>query len=203
MSGNLGEIESNVKVIGFFGIVVDDKYLAVNTSCAMMTLTPDTTNVVTVDELPYLELTFEPGSTMVMGLDLVKTGAMVFNIYDEIIVVGLGIDKGAPDGKGKIVGFNYPRIQSYDPLGTYVMSSALGFKSPQYVYSRITNAKPTRIDTIGSFIMNDGVYTDTARLFVGDRRIEIAFGDYGTPVYYKENNNNIISEFKINSKFYK
>jgi len=125
------------------------------------------------------------------------------NIYDEIIVVGLGIDKGAPDGKGKIVGFNYPRIQSYDPLGTYVMSSALGFKSPQYVYSRITNAKPTRIDTIGSFIMNDGVYTDTARLFVGDRRIEIAFGDYGTPVYYKENNNNIISEFKINSKFYK
>ena len=88
MSGKLGEIETNVRTIGVFGIVVEDKYLAVNMCCAMMVLAPDSTSVVTVDEEPYLELTFEPGSILVLGLDLVKTGSLIFNIYDELIAKG-------------------------------------------------------------------------------------------------------------------
>ena len=67
--------------------------------------------------------------------------SLTSGIYDEIIVVNLGISGNLPDGNGKIVGYTYPRVQTYDALGTYVMSNALGFKSPQYVYSRITNSE--------------------------------------------------------------
>ena len=129
--------------------------------------------------------------------------SLTSGIYDEIIVVNLGISGNLPDGNGKIVGYTYPRVQTYDALGTYVMSNALGFKSPQYVYSRITNSEPIRIDTIGSFTISQGLYKDTARLTIGARNIQVAFGDFGTPIYYKENNNNEVTEFKVDSKLFK
>ena len=47
------------------------------------------------------------------------------------------------------------------------------------------------------------MYKDTARLTIGARNIQVAFGDFGTPIYYKENNNNEVTEFKVDSKLFK
>jgi hypothetical protein len=78
----------NVKSIGFFAMVVEGKYYAVNKVCAMMTFSPDTINVVMVDEYPYLEMSFLPGSLAIIGRELVRNNSLLFPIYDEIVAKG-------------------------------------------------------------------------------------------------------------------
>lgn len=87
-SGKLGSMVENIQCIGFFAIVVDGKHYAVNKTCATVTLSPDSINVVSIDEDPYLELTFNAGSIVVLGGELVLNGSLLFQIYDELVAKG-------------------------------------------------------------------------------------------------------------------
>ena len=86
-SGQLGSIESTVRCVGFFAVVVDG-YYAVSNVCAIVTLTPSEINVVKIEDADYLILKFNAGDTVMPLLDLVRTAPLVFNIYDEIVAKG-------------------------------------------------------------------------------------------------------------------
>jgi len=126
------------------------------------------------------------------------------NEYDEINIHNLELIDGRLNGLGYIVGYVYPKSRSYDAVGTYIMSNALGFKSPQYTYSTYSNAPPLKIDTIGHFTLNDGIYHGSAKLNLSNYSISINFSDYGTPVsYHHQKNDGSVSDFNVQSKFYK
>jgi hypothetical protein len=86
-SGQLGSIETAVRCVGFFAVVVDG-YYAVSNVCAIVTLVPSEINVVKIEEEDYLILKFNVGDTIMPSLDLVRTAPLVFNIYDEIVAKG-------------------------------------------------------------------------------------------------------------------
>lgn len=88
VDGKLGSMIDNVQVIGYYAIVIDDKYYGVNKTAAMITLSPDSIAKVDVDDNPYMELKFNPGSVVIRELDLVKSSSVLFNIYDEIVAKG-------------------------------------------------------------------------------------------------------------------
>lgn len=102
----LANIGTDIRTVGIFGIVVDDKYYGVSKACAMMTLTPDTTNVVEIDGVEYYEFGFDPGSVVCPNTNLVKTDTLVYFIYDEIVAKG-----------------HIPWYFSYEDLGKLFLSS--------------------------------------------------------------------------------
>ena len=124
--------------------------------------------------------------------------------YDEINIHNLELIDGRLNGVGYIVGYVYPKSRSYDAVGTYYMSNAMGFKSPQYTYSTFSNAPPLKTDTIGHFTLNDGIYQGSAKLNLSNYSISVNFSDYGTPVsYHHQKNDGSVSDFNVQSKFYK
>lgn len=84
----LAFIGIETQIVGIFAISVEDKFYGVNMVNAMVRIEPTSTVKVTIDEEEYYEFYFEPGSTVVSSLSLVKTDTLVYRIYDEIISKG-------------------------------------------------------------------------------------------------------------------
>lgn len=84
----LGSIEDVIRIVGIWGMTVDDKYYAVSKACAMMQIAPSATNVVSIGAIKYMEFIFEAGDTVISNLNLVRTGTLVYRIYNEIIAKG-------------------------------------------------------------------------------------------------------------------
>lgn len=70
-------------ILAIYALVVEDKYYAVSMANAMIPLGPAQISTVKFDDEPYLELTFEAGSTVFTGTDLVKNNTLVYAIFDE------------------------------------------------------------------------------------------------------------------------
>lgn len=87
VEGPLGTIDENFNVVAIYGVVIGDKY-SVSIASAIMPLSPDGTNIVTIDEGSYLELTWEAGSVICPNTDLFKNDQLVYEIYSEIIAKG-------------------------------------------------------------------------------------------------------------------
>lgn len=79
----LAYIDDEVRIIGIHGIVVDGKYLASSRCCAMMSIDPSTTNIVSIKGENFYEFTFEAGETIIKNLNLVQVGTLLFRIFDE------------------------------------------------------------------------------------------------------------------------
>lgn len=88
VGGYLGSADEGTRIVGIWGIVVEDKYYASSRVCAMMSIDPSTTNVVEIENKPFIEYTFEPGDTVIKNLNLVKQSTLAFRIFDEIITKG-------------------------------------------------------------------------------------------------------------------
>lgn len=84
----LGSMDESTRILGIYGIVVDDKYYATSRCCAMITIDPSTTNIVEINGMNYMEFTFEAGDTVIKNLNLVRTATLAFRIYDEFIAKG-------------------------------------------------------------------------------------------------------------------
>lgn len=127
-SGLLGTIEANIHALGLWAMIVDDKYYAVNNVAGKITLTPDTVNIISVDETDYLELTFLPGSTIIDEINLLQDGPFMFNIYDEIIA------------KGKT-----PWYMDYDDLAsifdTAIHHGGVNLKAPRSILEMMTASR--------------------------------------------------------------
>lgn len=85
---NLATIGVETYIVGIYAMVLEDQYYAVSMVNAMVRIDPDQTNRVKIDEDDYLEFVFTPGSTVIPSVQLVKTGSLVYRIYDEFFGKG-------------------------------------------------------------------------------------------------------------------
>ena len=97
----MAEIGIKTYTVGIFAITVEDKYYSVWKINAMTQLTPTSTVKTTINNDEYYEFYFEPGSTVLKSIDLVKTDTLTFKIFDEMF------------SKGRI-----PWYLTYDDMGT-------------------------------------------------------------------------------------
>ncbi len=85
---HLASIGTEVHILGFFALIMEDQYYSVSITDAMMRITPSSTETVDVDGTPYLEFQFEPGDRVFYSTDLVKNDTLTYYIYDELIAKG-------------------------------------------------------------------------------------------------------------------
>lgn len=84
---HLASIGSEVYILGFFAIIMDDVY-AVNTTAAMMRITPSSTETIDVNGTAYVEFHFEKGDRVFYTTELVKNDTLTYYIYDELVAKG-------------------------------------------------------------------------------------------------------------------
>lgn len=88
INSTLGSIEDDIKIVGIFGITVEDKFYATSRTNAMIQIAPSIINVVNINGLKYMEFTFKPGDVIISNLNIVRTGTLVYRIYNELIAGG-------------------------------------------------------------------------------------------------------------------
>lgn len=84
----LASVGIETTIVGIYAIVLDDAYYGVSTVNAKMRIEPTSTMKVMLDGDEYFQFTFEPGSTIVASVHLVKSNTLIYSIYDEIIAKG-------------------------------------------------------------------------------------------------------------------
>lgn len=85
---HLAVLGSDIFTIGFFPIIINDEYYAVNKTIAMMQITPSSTEQVIINDTPYYEFQFEPGDKVFASTALVVNDVLAFYMYDEFIARG-------------------------------------------------------------------------------------------------------------------
>lgn len=85
---HLANIGTEVYILGFFAIIMEDKYYGVSQVDAMMRITPSSTEVVDIDGTQYIEFQFDAGDKVIYSTDLVKNDTLTYYIYDEHIAKG-------------------------------------------------------------------------------------------------------------------
>lgn len=88
LSGRLGSIEANVRVVAIYAIVVEDKYYAVSNITAKIPLTPDRLSVVKIEDSPYYELSWDEGSIISPNTRLVKDPDLAYFVNNEFVDKG-------------------------------------------------------------------------------------------------------------------
>lgn len=81
----LASIGIETQIVGIYAIVAPDGSYGVSMVNAMMKITPTSTTSVKYGDDEYYEFYFEPGSTVVADLMLLKVDTLVFKIYEEIL----------------------------------------------------------------------------------------------------------------------
>jgi len=84
----LAEVGIETYVCGIVMYLVEDKYYSISLINAMMRITPTSTLKVTLEEEEYYEFYFEPGSTVIPSLQLIRTDTLVYEIFDELFAKG-------------------------------------------------------------------------------------------------------------------
>lgn len=77
----MARIEQEISIAGVFAVIVDNKHYAVNKTCAMMHISPSSTEKVLIHDEPYLLFTFDPGSVVVKDTALVKRDVLTYAIF--------------------------------------------------------------------------------------------------------------------------
>lgn len=147
---NLATINSDgVFVLGVFAIIAGDRY-AVNMTAASIRLTPDETQIITIDKEQYYEFTFPKGTSVFYTVDLVVVKNILFYIFSEFIE------------RGKTPWFmNYDdRLHLFDTQGMYagaelmhplimdmlISMTARSMKDPRILYRHIVKDKATALN---------------------------------------------------------
>ncbi len=84
----LANIGIETQICGVYAMTVDDSHYCVSMVNAMVPITPSSMMKVLIDEDEYYEFEFDKGATVIPLLDLLKTDALVYKIYNEIIAGG-------------------------------------------------------------------------------------------------------------------
>lgn len=84
----LASIGIETHIVGIYALVVEDTHYVVSMVNAMVRIEPSSTVKILIDEEEFYEFGFEPGSTVISSLMLVKNDQLVYRIYDEIIAKG-------------------------------------------------------------------------------------------------------------------
>lgn len=84
----LAVIGQEYKILGFFALVVDDKYYSVSTTIAMLEIEPSNMNEVTVGEDTYLEFIFETGCRVFKTTSALLDDTLLYRVYNEFTAQG-------------------------------------------------------------------------------------------------------------------
>lgn len=85
---HLAVLGSEVFIFGFFPIIMNDEYYAVNSTIAMMKINPSSTERIVVNGDPYYEFSFEAGDKIFGTTQLVVNDTLTYYMYDEFIAKG-------------------------------------------------------------------------------------------------------------------
>lgn len=81
----LAELGIETKILGMFMLIVENKYYGTMNFNNYCSIDPTSTTKVMFGEDEYIEFYFEPGSTVITNLNLVKNDAVVYKIFNEMI----------------------------------------------------------------------------------------------------------------------
>lgn len=84
----LAVVANEIRIVGIFAMVVEDRYYGVSNANAIMQITPSSTTVVDINDDEYYEFRFDKGSTICPNINLVQDNSFVYRIYDEITAKG-------------------------------------------------------------------------------------------------------------------
>lgn len=84
----LAVVSAETYVVGIYALATSQGDYAVSTINAMHHVMPTVISTVKFDGESYLEMTFDPGSTVFATLDLIKEDILVYRIFDEIVAKG-------------------------------------------------------------------------------------------------------------------
>lgn len=85
---DLAILGSEVFIIGFYAIIMEDQYYGVDNTIAMMQIRPSSTKKVTIQGTDYIEFSFEAGDVVFVNRHLVVSGALTYYLYDELVAKG-------------------------------------------------------------------------------------------------------------------
>lgn len=85
---DLAVFENEITFVGICAIVLDDKYYAASRICAPLRSEPSLVTSAVIDEVEYIEMSYEPGDRVICSKDLVVIDNLLYRIYDEIIAKG-------------------------------------------------------------------------------------------------------------------
>lgn len=81
---NLAVIEDVSYVLGFAAIITEDNYYASSMVPSMWRTEPDRVGQVVVDDIPYIELSYEKGSSVIANVNLVMVDNMIHRVWMEM-----------------------------------------------------------------------------------------------------------------------
>lgn len=84
----LAIVANEVRIVGIYCMIADDRFYAVSSATAMMQILPTTITIVSVDDEEYYEFFFEKGAVICPNLDLLKDDNLVYYVYDEHVAKG-------------------------------------------------------------------------------------------------------------------
>jgi len=84
----LAFIGQQVLTLAVFAIIVDDKYFAVFNLPTMVEMQPDSIITVKIDDIEYLEMTFEKGSAVLANSALVQRNTLPYYEHNDFLTKG-------------------------------------------------------------------------------------------------------------------
>jgi hypothetical protein len=84
----LAEIGLETYICGMYCMVVEDKFYAVSSVCAMLRIEPFSTMTIKINGEEYFEFSFRAGDVVFHSTSLVKVDVLVYRLYDEFISKG-------------------------------------------------------------------------------------------------------------------
>lgn len=84
----LAYIDTENYIVGIYAIVLEDTFYGVSLVNAMINIDSSEINRIKIDDEPYFEFVFIPGSTVFKSVNLVKTDVLTYSIYDEFFSNG-------------------------------------------------------------------------------------------------------------------
>lgn len=85
---HLASIGTEVYILGFFGVIMDEKVYAVSRTCAQIRITPSSTDRIDMNGMSFMEFKFYAGDQVFYSTDLVQNDVLTYYIYDEHVAKG-------------------------------------------------------------------------------------------------------------------
>lgn len=85
---DLAIIEDVSYILGFLAIITEDNYYASSTVTGMLRTEPDRIGKIVVDDIPYIELFYDKGSSVFSSTKVVTVDNLVHPVYTEMLGKG-------------------------------------------------------------------------------------------------------------------
>lgn len=84
----LATVASDTYIVGYFAMVLEDKYYTVSKILAPMRIKPTVISTVKFDGADYLEFQFDAGSVVIADSQLVRDDILTYRIFNEFVSKG-------------------------------------------------------------------------------------------------------------------